>query len=166
MNRMTAQFARLAIVLLATVVACKPADKSTSDQAKADSARTAAGAGAAQPQPELSAEAKVALDSGNALFRSGRALDLKKASADAKKAYTAALAEYRLAAQKSPQHAAPLFGIYMTAGALGNTALAESALAGIKARGEALPAGAMHSGQPAPTQLPAKAPGKAHSKGL
>ncbi|MDO8500853.1 MAG: hypothetical protein Q7S20_03330 [Gemmatimonadaceae bacterium] len=171
MNRTTAQFTRLAILLLATAVACKSADKTSNastDQARADSAHKAAGVttGSAQPQPELSAEAKVALDSGNVLYRSGSDLDRKKASADAKRAYAAALTQYRLAAERSPKHAAPFFGIYMTARALGNIVLADSALAGIRERGGELPPGAMHSGEPAPAPAAANAPAKAPSKGL
>lgn len=154
MNRTTAPFPRLAVLLLATAVACQPADKATTDQAKADSAHNAAGVSTAGP--ELSADAKVALDSGNVLFRSGSALDAKKAKADAKKAYTAALVQYRLSAQRSPQHGAPLYGIYMVAGALADTALADSVLTVMRARGLALPPGTMHSGEPAPAKAPRK----------
>ena len=70
--------------------------------------------------------AKAALDSGNALYR------LKK--------YPQALAQYRLAADRAPQHAAPLFGIYMVARATSNPALADSAMAGIRLRNGPLPA--------------------------
>ena len=69
----------------------------------------------------LSVDAKAALDSGNALFR--------------KKAYAEALAMYRRSANRAPEHPAPPFGIYMVARALNNVALADSALADIKARG-------------------------------
>jgi hypothetical protein len=85
----------------------------------------------------LGPEAKAALDSGNALYR--------------RKAYVQALAEYRLASDRAPQHAAPLFGIYMVARAMNNSALADSAIAGIRARNGPLPAvpagqsGAPHS---------------------
>ena len=145
MNRTSARITRLATLCLATVVACKPADKPP---------ETSLG------QPDLTAESKVALDSGNVLYRNGSAFTVKKADADAKKSYLDALAEYRLSAAKSPKHAAPYFGIYMTARALGDTALADSALAGIRARGGDLPPGAMHSGQPAPTM---KSPGNPHA---
>jgi len=64
--------------------------------------------------------AKAALDSGNVLFR--------------KKAYAAALAQYRAASALAPQHSAPLFGIYMVARATNNPAMADSALAGIRLR--------------------------------
>lgn len=64
--------------------------------------------------------ARAALDNGNSLFR--------------KKAYDAALAQYRAAAALAPQHAAPLYGIYMVARATNNTAMADSALSGIKER--------------------------------
>jgi len=68
----------------------------------------------------LGPEAKAALDSGNALYR--------------RKAYPQALAEYRLSSDRAPQHSAPLFGIYMVARATNNDALADSAMAGIRAR--------------------------------
>jgi hypothetical protein len=70
--------------------------------------------------------AQAALDSGNSLFR--------------RKAYAEALVKYRASAELAPQHSAPLFGIYMVAGATGNKALADSALAGIRARNGPLPA--------------------------
>ena len=73
----------------------------------------------------LGPDAKAALDSGNALFR--------------KKAYPEALAQYRLASDRAPQHSAPLFGIYMVARATNNGALADSALAGIRQRNGPLP---------------------------
>lgn len=69
---------------------------------------------------ELSPASKSLLDSGNVLFR--------------KKAYAAALIQYEAAAKASPRHAAPLFGVYMVARATSNTALADSAMAGIRAR--------------------------------
>jgi hypothetical protein len=64
--------------------------------------------------------ARAALDSGNALFR--------------KKAYAGALAQYRAAAALAPQHSAPLFGIYMVGRATNDSAMADSALAGIRLR--------------------------------
>ncbi len=65
-------------------------------------------------------QAKAALDSGNAFYR--------------RKAYTEALASYRSASAMAPQHAAPFFGIYMVARAMGDTAMAERALADIRMR--------------------------------
>lgn len=70
-------------------------------------------------------EARAALDSGNVLFRS--------------KSYTAALARYRDAADLAPQHAAPIFGMYMVAKAMNNTKLADSTLAEIRKRNGPLP---------------------------
>jgi hypothetical protein len=70
--------------------------------------------------------AKAALDSGNALFR--------------KKAYAPALAQYRAAGDLAPQHAAPLFGVYMVARATNDSKLADSALVEIKKRNGPLPA--------------------------
>ena len=82
------------------------------------------------PAPPINADARAPLDSGNALFR--------------RKAYGAALAQYRIAAQRAPEHAAPFFGIYMAAQALNNPRLADSALAGIKARQGAPATGSPH----------------------
>ena len=72
----------------------------------------------------LGPAARAALDSGNALFR--------------KKAYDAALAQYRAASELAPQHAAPLFGIYMVGRATSNSRMADSALAGIRLRSGAM----------------------------
>jgi hypothetical protein len=74
--------------------------------------------------------ARAELDSGNIYYR--------------KRAYAAALARYRAAANLAPQHAAPLFGIYMVARAIHDTAMADSALAGIRLRNGPLPS-APHS---------------------
>lgn len=67
----------------------------------------------------LSPASKVALDSGNVLFRA--------------KLYEAALAQYRVASKGSPGHAAPLFGMYMVARATNNPKMADSVLAEIRA---------------------------------
>jgi hypothetical protein len=75
----------------------------------------------------LGPAAKAALDSGNVLFRA--------------RAYDGALAEYRAAAALAPQHSAPLFGIYMVARATNNSAMADSALVGIRRRNGPMPAG-------------------------
>ena len=75
----------------------------------------------------LGPKAKAALDSGNVLFR--------------KKAYTDALGQYRAAAELAPQHAAPLFGIYMVARATNNRAMADSVLAEIRLRNGPMSAG-------------------------
>ncbi|MEP6731011.1 MAG: hypothetical protein ABJE10_10250 [bacterium] len=74
--------------------------------------------------------AKAQLDSGNAYYR--------------KKAYADALARYRAASALAPQHAAPLFGIYMVARATHDSAMADSALTGIRLRNGPLPS-APHS---------------------
>lgn len=63
--------------------------------------------------------AKAALDAGNEAYRAKRMDD--------------ALASYRAAAAAAPSHAAPWFGVYMVAGAMKNTALADSAMARVKA---------------------------------
>jgi hypothetical protein len=92
---------------------------------------TSAGATASAPAIEaahalIGPAAQAALDSGNVLFR--------------RKAYAEALVKYRAASELAPQHSAPLFGIYMVAGAMGNKVLADSALAGIRVRNGPLPA--------------------------
>lgn len=79
------------------------------------------------PEPDLSPAAKAALDSGNALQR--------------KKLYPLALAQYRESSRLAPGNTAPTFGIYMAARATNNMALADSALALIKARNAVEPHG-------------------------
>ena len=70
-------------------------------------------------------KARAVLDTGNALFR--------------KKAYDDALRHYRAASDLAPQHAAPIFGIYMVARAMNNTKLADSAMSEIRKRNGSLP---------------------------
>lgn len=126
---------RWIVLLAASMLACKasngnPPDRSLAEL-RADSAHAAGGV-RNLVTPELSPEAKVALDSGNALFR--------------KKAYAAALTQYRLASTRSPRHAAPYFGIYMVAQATHNPTLSDSALANIRANNGVAPMpGAAHS---------------------
>ena len=72
------------------------------------------------PHTVLSPAAKAALDSGNAYYRA--------------REYTDALAWYRRASDIAPAHAAPYYGIYMAASALGKNALADSALKAFSAR--------------------------------
>lgn len=68
----------------------------------------------------LSLKAQAMLDSGNAAFR--------------KKDFESALAYYHQAAESDPDHAAPWFGTYMVGQAMKNKALADSALAMVRAR--------------------------------
>lgn len=75
----------------------------------------------------MSAEARMALNSGNELYRA--------------KKYAGALAQYRIAAQRAPEDPAPYFGIYMVAGATGNKQLGDTALAALRARGMVSPEG-------------------------
>jgi hypothetical protein len=72
------------------------------------------------PHTVLAPEAKAALDSGNADYRAHR--------------YDAALAAYRRASALAPAHGAPYYGIYMAASALGQKAVADSALKAFSAR--------------------------------
>jgi hypothetical protein len=125
-NYMTRSRVRLwcgIIVAAVMTVGCvnKDASKKPSAQgALADSARKVAAAHAL-----IGPAAKAALDSGNALYR--------------KKEYASALAYYRSASTLAPQHAAPLFGIYLVARATNNVAMADSALAGIRQRNPMAP---------------------------
>ncbi len=75
----------------------------------------------ANPHETMSPEARAALDSGNAQYRAGK--------------YAEALKSYRQSSSLAPLNAAPFFGIYMAAEKLGNKALADSATAEIKRRG-------------------------------
>ena len=83
--------------------------------------------GASTSSTTLSAQSRAALDEGNAEFRAGR--------------YEQALDAYRRAAAESPQDVAPLWGVQMAARALGDSALADSAVARMRAISpEAVPA--------------------------
>ena len=66
----------------------------------------------ASAAPRVTGEAKIALDSGNVLFRA--------------KAYDLALAQYRRSAQLVPTDVTPLFGVLMVAEATDNSKLADS----------------------------------------
>lgn len=101
------------------------------------------------PQP---ARVKTALDSGNALYR--------------KKDYAGALAQYRIAANVSGRDPAPFYGIAMVAQVTSNTALYDSALTAMRARGYGDEPGD-HSANPAtdaPVKATEKAPAKAPAK--
>jgi hypothetical protein len=123
----------LPIVAVAAVAACSAKQNapgvSVAQASGADSAHAIAAAHAL-----LGPEAKAALERGNDAFR--------------KKAYAAALAEYRAASALAPQHSAPLFGVYMVARATNDTVMANSALVGIRQRGGAMPAAEPHPATP------------------
>jgi hypothetical protein len=68
--------------------------------------------------PAITGEAKLALDSGNTLFRA--------------KAYDGALVQYRRSAQLAPTELAPLLGIMMVADATKDSKLAEATLPRIR----------------------------------
>jgi hypothetical protein len=76
-----------------------------------------AGAGRSGP-PRITGEAKVALDSGNVLFRA--------------RAYDLALAQYRRSAQLAPTDVTPLFGVLLVGEATNSSRLADSARARIR----------------------------------
>ena len=126
-------------VLAAGCTGGKEAPKVPLATARADSAHAAAGVqlavgdaaatGGGVTEGPLSAPAMAAIDSANALFR--------------KKQYALALSQYRTAGVLVPQHAAPLFGVYMVAQATKDSKLADSALAEIRKRNGELPP-AMH----------------------
>lgn len=67
---------------------------------------------------ELSAAARAALDSGNVAYKEGD--------------FETALEKYRHAAEASPRNPSPVFGIRMAAQAMGDTALADSALSRLR----------------------------------
>ncbi len=73
---------------------------------------SAENAGQTAGTPRITGEAKIALDSGNALFRA--------------KAYDLALRQYRRSAQLVPTDVTPLFGVLMVAEATNNSKLADS----------------------------------------
>lgn len=100
---------RLVGLLLAAVLllGCGGRDSETPDAGSTSSAPS-----------RLTGEAKVALDSGNVLFRA--------------KAYDLALAQYRRSAQLAPGDATPVFGVLMVGEATGNSRLADSARARIR----------------------------------
>jgi len=119
-----------AATLAATVAAALACNKG-----KEPAPKTPLSEVSAQPGGELtagssgamSAEARVVLDSGNALYRA--------------KKYADALAQYRIAAQRAPEDPAPYFGIYMVAGATGNKRLQDTAQAALRAHGTIQPEG-------------------------
>lgn len=82
---------------------------------------------------ELSPVAKRALDSANVLFRGGSAAKKLSDAAGAKRLYAEALLQYRQSVRASPNHAAPWFGVQMVAKEQNSKALADSALAAIRA---------------------------------
>jgi hypothetical protein len=77
------------------------------------------GAAGTASRSTLAPAAREAVDRGNAAFRAKR--------------YEEALREYRAAALAAPEHAVPLYGIQMAARALGNSALADSAMRRLRA---------------------------------
>ena len=95
------------VALAATASAC---GRDEGERVPLGAARAATG----EMSGTLSGAARAALDEGNAAFRARR--------------YPDALAAYRRAAQQSPQDVAPLWGIQMAARALGDSALADSAV--------------------------------------
>ena len=97
----------LPVLAVALIVGCGSRDDGASD----------AGADRSGP-PKITGEARMALDSGNVLFRA--------------KAYDLALEQYRRSAALVPNDVTPVFGILMVGQATNNTRLADSARARIR----------------------------------
>jgi tetratricopeptide (TPR) repeat protein len=139
------------VLLLLGVAACA---RSSSDRAAAASAP----GGLPPGHPSIGSTALVLapaaqalLDSGNVLFRAGK--------------HAEALALYRAAASSAPAHAAPWYGVSMAARALGDSALADSAMMLVRARTPDLSAHpVMPVVPPAPHATTSKSP-KAGSPG-
>ena len=108
-NSSKSAFARFALPVLAAglIFGCADRGNDAPDTGPAGSA-----------PPRITGEAKVALDSGNVLFRA--------------KAYDLALAQYRRSAQLAPGDVTPVFGVLMVGEATGNSPLADSARARIR----------------------------------
>lgn len=100
---------RVAAATFATtlIIACKGSDAPKTPLGAPPAGGDATGGTA----PAISGEARVALDSANALFRA--------------RSYDAALAEYNRAARLVPTELAPLLGVMMVADVTNNTKLAE-----------------------------------------
>lgn len=106
----------LLLATLAPFAACDSSD----DRAGRVPLGTRETAAAVTAAESLDANARTRLSQGNVAFRAKR--------------YPEALGFYREAAAAAPRSAAPLWGIQMAARALGDSALADSAVAAIRAR--------------------------------
>lgn len=103
------------LLVIATLSGCRPKD----DQPVTPATTPNLHAGielssAAADAPPMSANARIPLDSGNKLYRAKR--------------YPEALAQYRLAAARSPGDPTAYYGVFMVAAATKNTKLADSAM--------------------------------------
>jgi hypothetical protein len=130
----------LAPAFLVALVACDTSDAAgrqplaASPSAAADNSTGASG-------PALPLAAMNALDAGNTAYRA--------------KQFDVAIAKYREAAVAAPTHAAPWFGVFMAANELKNTALADSAMAQVKALSSDPAALGAHAEVTASTAAPA-----------
>lgn len=124
-SALTAALTLGAVALVAAGAAW--AGRASVQRAPAPAAPATPAAAVAAPQAGaasgLPPETQALLDGGNAAFRGGQ--------------YDVALARYREAAARAPRHAAPWIGIQMAAQKLGRTALADSAVAAVRARTDA-----------------------------
>lgn len=121
----------LALVTTAGLVACGQGKATPQQSTSASAAAIAVAIAPAAPpdsgatSADLPADARVALDSGNALYRT--------------KQYAAALVQYRLTAKRAPGDPTAYYGIYMVAEATKNRLLADTASAALTARGAMAP---------------------------
>jgi hypothetical protein len=138
---MASRFSRTSrgIMLCVALGACSAKQAETPAPPAAPPVDAAAGGGA----PAIPEAERIALDSANAAFRA--------------KDYAGALAAYRRAVASNPTDVAPWFGIHMVATATKNTALADSALKEMRARGGA-PGQATDSALQAAHKTPAVSP--------
>lgn len=121
-TRRTACFVVTAIAVTALALGCGSDDgpKTPLADPSSKAGPLPAGHPPIDPNVGLTQAARVALDSGNAAFRT--------------KGYARALRFYREAADAAPAHASPWFGIYMVGQATHNTALRDSAMREVKKR--------------------------------
>ena len=118
-------FALLGLGVLAVTGAC--GSRTTAKEtplAVLSAERAPAAADVSDGGPIIVGAAKVALYSGNALYRA--------------KSYRAALVQYERCATLEPRSPSPVFGIYMVASITNDTALARVTMARLKAIGAAL----------------------------
>lgn len=115
MNSMTALRLGFCLAAAVTIVACGGKDAPKTPLGAASSIAVGTDEGAA---PAIRGEAKLALDSGNILFRA--------------RAYDKALAQYRRSADLAPAELAPLLGIMMVADVTKDATLSAATLPRIR----------------------------------
>ena len=141
-----------ALLILMLVVACKR-EKEAPKLPLGHPDISAAGQPAPPVRTAITGEAKIALDSGNVLYKA--------------KGHTSALAQYRRAAALAPEQEAPLIGMLMVANVTSNARLADSVTAKLRTMNSSLFAGTdslsaeqlkeIHGGAKSPSPHPPKA---------